>query len=257
MANDNLSDRDSARLFVGGLPYECSDEELRALVNQIQFQAPPKDCELLECRVLKERGCGYLRFSSWEAAKEAIEALNERQVSGWAQPLRAKWSTPKGSSEGGSDGWDRRSGGGNGRTMDKDWDQGRDRTARGGNSGGGRGDHDTPRDKESRGTHRGGGSARSSGGGDDHDSCRDNEDDVDRHRLFVGQLRKKVSQEEIEELFREFGRIESCHVLEDKGVAYVTFDRESEARRAIKALDGVSNHMSRGEGLNVQFAKKR
>ena len=69
----DVDDPDSARLFIGGLPNESTDHDLRLLVGQLQFRVRPKDCQLLECRVLEGRGCGYIRFSSWEAAEEAME----------------------------------------------------------------------------------------------------------------------------------------------------------------------------------------
>merc|ERR1712157_616436 len=53
-----------------------------------------------ECRALPGLGCGYLRFSSWEAASEALSALNERAVTGWPKPLSVKWATPKSQSSG-------------------------------------------------------------------------------------------------------------------------------------------------------------
>eukprot|EP00929_Paragymnodinium_shiwhaense_P063993 TRINITY_DN32020_c1_g1_i2.p1 TRINITY_DN32020_c1_g1~~TRINITY_DN32020_c1_g1_i2.p1 ORF type:complete len:160 (-),score=35.98 TRINITY_DN32020_c1_g1_i2:179-658(-) len=53
-------------------------------------------CQMLECRVLNGRGCGYIKFVAWEAAQEAIANLNDRSVAGWQLPLRVRWATPKG-----------------------------------------------------------------------------------------------------------------------------------------------------------------
>lgn len=94
-ADERQSDRDSARLFVGGLPHDCVDEDLASLANQLQFSVHPSGCRLLECRVLPGRGCGYLRYASWEAAEEAFAALQGRQVEGWTQVLRVQWAAPK------------------------------------------------------------------------------------------------------------------------------------------------------------------
>lgn len=88
-------DRDAARLFVGGLPYECTEEELRALIVQIPLIMPPDQGQLIECRVLSGRGCGYVRFSSWDAAAEILKALDQRAVTGWQKPLNVKWATKK------------------------------------------------------------------------------------------------------------------------------------------------------------------
>lgn len=98
-----VDDKDSCRLFVGALPVECTDEEFLALVNQVSFPGLAREaCQVLECRVLPGRGCGYIRFSSWEAAAEALSVLHERSVSGWPHPLRVRWAMPKsGASSGG------------------------------------------------------------------------------------------------------------------------------------------------------------
>eukprot|EP00927_Polykrikos_kofoidii_P027266 TRINITY_DN24056_c0_g2_i1.p1 TRINITY_DN24056_c0_g2~~TRINITY_DN24056_c0_g2_i1.p1 ORF type:complete len:604 (-),score=92.71 TRINITY_DN24056_c0_g2_i1:273-2084(-) len=85
----------AARLFVGGLPHDCNDEDLMSLVSQLSFTVSPENALLLECRVLTGRGCGYLRYSTVEAAEEAFAALQDRQVTGWQQPLRVQWATPK------------------------------------------------------------------------------------------------------------------------------------------------------------------
>ena len=42
----------------------------------------PADRKILECRVLPKRGCGYVRFSSWEAAEEARVELDNRTATG-------------------------------------------------------------------------------------------------------------------------------------------------------------------------------
>eukprot|EP00930_Biecheleria_cincta_P071479 TRINITY_DN58989_c0_g1_i1.p1 TRINITY_DN58989_c0_g1~~TRINITY_DN58989_c0_g1_i1.p1 ORF type:complete len:492 (+),score=74.76 TRINITY_DN58989_c0_g1_i1:57-1532(+) len=90
---------DDARLFLGGLPHECTDDELLLLIDQIPFDLPLSQSMITECRVLAGKGCGYLKFSSWEAATIALDALNDREVAGWAQPLRAKWAVPKSGSQ--------------------------------------------------------------------------------------------------------------------------------------------------------------
>lgn len=86
---------DDARLFLGGLPLQCTDDELLLLIDQIPFDLPHSQSMITECRVLTGKGCGYLKFSSWEAATIALDALNDREVAGWTQPLRASWAVPK------------------------------------------------------------------------------------------------------------------------------------------------------------------
>merc|ERR1719223_1359710 len=92
---DPRVDSQAARLFIGGLPTEVTDQELGDLVRQLQLQGPRHETEILECRVLPGRGCGYLRFGSWQVAEQCQQALDEREVNGWKKPLRAKWATPR------------------------------------------------------------------------------------------------------------------------------------------------------------------
>merc|ERR1712137_162197 len=97
------------QLFVGGLPHDCTDEDLKDLAQKLMLtsvstsEAPP----LLECRTLAGRGCGYLRFDSCEVAEETLHALNGHCVDGWSQALRVQWAetpgTQKAIGEGGAD----------------------------------------------------------------------------------------------------------------------------------------------------------
>lgn len=93
--NLDLSHRDACRLFIGSLPYECAEAELKALVDQVPFQPTTTGTVMLECRVLTGKGCGYVKFGSWEAAEECMDCLQDRMVDGWKMPLRLKWATPK------------------------------------------------------------------------------------------------------------------------------------------------------------------
>lgn len=97
--DDEEDSPDAARLFIGGLPKECSSEELGALLDQVVKSFRTKDFEILECRALVGKGCGYIRFSSWDAATECLEALDDRAVAGWPHPLRAKWAVKKSTDE--------------------------------------------------------------------------------------------------------------------------------------------------------------
>lgn len=222
------SSLDVNRLFIGGLPKECSDEELRALVDQISVSASGSD--LIECRTLVGRGCGYLRFASSRAAEEAIEALNDRRVNGWKDILRARWAEPKGTS-GGSE-------------VDPPTPQGA--------AGGG---HMTERriaDTRRR-------SARDVGARPEADEECGEDDGLDHRRLFVGQIQRRCDKERLYQVFEPFGWIEEFRFLEEKGVAYVSFDRAADATRALRELNGSTvDDISRGTGgLNVQFSKKR
>jgi len=64
--------------------------------------------------------------------------------------------------------------------------------------------------------------------------------------IYVGNLDFKVSENEMEELFTEFGTVSSCKLIIDKysgrskGFGFVTMDNEEEANKAISELNGTS-----------------
>lgn len=227
----NRAERDASRLFIGGLPSACSEEELAHLVNQLPLRASRSGRELVECRVLPGRGCGYVAFASREAASEALEELHDRQVKGWERPLRARWATP--------------TGGDRNPDYDRDLDRERDRSPvhalPNGRGGGGRVASRPTSDISLRGS---GGTVV---------------DGVDYRRLFVGQLQPmEGAHERLYALFESFGPLEECRYLERKGVAFVSFQHERDARDAMKGLNGSTvAGISRNDGLSVKYAQKR
>lgn len=62
--------------------------------------------------------------------------------------------------------------------------------------------------------------------------------------IYIGQLPYSVTEEEIRALFAEFGQLESVKIISDretgqsKGFGFVDMPSNSEADRAIKALNG-------------------
>eukprot|EP00406_Dinophysis_acuminata_P074259 CAMPEP_0179247440 /NCGR_PEP_ID=MMETSP0797-20121207/19612_1 /TAXON_ID=47934 /ORGANISM="Dinophysis acuminata, Strain DAEP01" /LENGTH=669 /DNA_ID=CAMNT_0020955063 /DNA_START=59 /DNA_END=2065 /DNA_ORIENTATION=- len=199
----------SARICINGLPEECSDDELRALVNQVPFEAPPKQCEILECWVVPRRGTGFVTFASVAAAEEAIEALDERQVSGWEEELRAEWAKPRNTPRNGYGGAPARDA--------------------------------SPQRPRGQQNGRGG-----------HDGEQPDDGDVDRSRLFIRQLRPWATTERIREVFEEHGRLEECRVVADKCIAYVRFAHQSDAKKALLALNGTEvQGVSRREGIDT------
>mmetsp|Transcript_74999 Transcript_74999/g.219704 ORF Transcript_74999/g.219704 Transcript_74999/m.219704 type:complete len:515 (+) Transcript_74999:58-1602(+) len=80
------------RLFISGLPAECIEDELVHLVNQLPLGGSQGGHELVECRILRGKGSGYVTFASREAASDALSELHDRQVKGWEQPLQARWA---------------------------------------------------------------------------------------------------------------------------------------------------------------------
>lgn len=246
-----MDDKDAARLFVGALPLECNDQELHALVSQVDFShlgLTHERTQLLECRALPGRGCGYIRFSSWEAATEALAVLNGRAVTGWPQPLRVKWAVPKSGNNSGGD----------------------DSSAAG----------PAPLDSRAKalrsllGPHKAKDFMRRHQVGSpaslaqhavapqpnlssEESSLR--AQGMDPLRLFVGQLtRDLVDPEQIRSLFESFGEVKHVRFLQDKGVAYVSFNDFASARMAMESLHHANvPGISRDLGLNIAFSKIR
>ena len=79
-------------------------------------------------------------------------------------------------------------------------------------------------------------------------------------KLFVGNLDFKVTRNELEALFKEFGPLKDVFVPVDRstsrprGFAFVEFESEADARRAISQLNG---HELSGRPLRVNEAEER
>ena len=64
--------------------------------------------------------------------------------------------------------------------------------------------------------------------------------------IYVGNLNYKVTEQDLNELFSEFGTVESAKVITDKysgrskGFGFVVMEDDSEAEEAINALNGKS-----------------
>jgi len=78
--------------------------------------------------------------------------------------------------------------------------------------------------------------------------------------LYVGNLAFGVTEENLKEIFSEFGEIESVHLIKDKfsgqskGFGFVEMPDNAEADKAIKALNGS---MQQGRPIKVNQAKPR
>eukprot|EP00927_Polykrikos_kofoidii_P033808 TRINITY_DN28657_c0_g1_i1.p1 TRINITY_DN28657_c0_g1~~TRINITY_DN28657_c0_g1_i1.p1 ORF type:complete len:569 (+),score=91.69 TRINITY_DN28657_c0_g1_i1:77-1783(+) len=246
----NFEERDAARLFVGGLPFSCTTEELRALIDQVLINLEPSMCQLTECRVLPDKGIGYVRFSSWEAAQESIAALNERSVSGWQLPLRVRWATPKhcvtgppgqpqvaSHSSSNSSGLAAVSGALQALLGTMHGSGGTKAEASQSLGGGGHGTYPSASDEESAIISQG----------------------MDPKKLFVGQLTRELTdQTALIRIFEAYGQIENFRWLEDKCVAYVQYSDFASASSALAALNGrVFPGVSREQGLNVKHSQLR
>ncbi len=62
--------------------------------------------------------------------------------------------------------------------------------------------------------------------------------------IYVGNLDFKVTEQNLNELFSQYGEVESAKIITDKyngrskGFGFVTMENDDEANEAIKALNG-------------------
>ncbi len=79
-------------------------------------------------------------------------------------------------------------------------------------------------------------------------------------KLYCGNLSYGVTSEELEELFSEFGSVESAQVISDrdtgrsKGFGFVEMSSDSEAQAAIS---GLNEKEHKGRPLTVNEARPR
>ncbi|VAX30864.1 RNA-binding protein [hydrothermal vent metagenome] len=78
--------------------------------------------------------------------------------------------------------------------------------------------------------------------------------------IYVGNLPYDVSEDELKELFSEFGEVSTVNIITDKfsgqskGFGFVEMPNDSEADEAIKALNGKE---IKGRNIKVNQAKPR
>ena len=79
-------------------------------------------------------------------------------------------------------------------------------------------------------------------------------------KLYVGNLTYRVSSSDLEQLFSQFGSVESAEVISDrdtgrsKGFGFVEMSTDNEARAAIEALNDQEHD---GRRLTVNEARPR
>lgn len=62
--------------------------------------------------------------------------------------------------------------------------------------------------------------------------------------IYVGNLNFKVDENDLEQVFAEYGEVSSCKIISDKysgrskGFAFITMDNDDEANTAIQELSG-------------------
>lgn len=78
--------------------------------------------------------------------------------------------------------------------------------------------------------------------------------------IYVGQLPYSVTEDELREMFTEFGEVESLNLIKDrfsgqsKGFGFVDMPNNSEADTAIKALN---KSMLKGREIKVNQAEQK
>jgi RNA recognition motif-containing protein len=78
--------------------------------------------------------------------------------------------------------------------------------------------------------------------------------------MYIGNLATMVTEEELEKMFAEFGEVASTKIITDrytkqsKGFGFVEMPNNSEADKAIKALNGTE---VKGKYLKISQAENR
>jgi cold-inducible RNA-binding protein len=87
-------------IYVGNLPWSCSDDELRELFEP--FGAVEGARIITDRETGRSRGFGFVQMASAEEAGKAIQALDGQDLGG--RPLKVNESQPK-PRDGGGRGW--------------------------------------------------------------------------------------------------------------------------------------------------------
>ena len=71
-------------------------------------------------------------------------------------------------------------------------------------------------------------------------------------KLYVGNLSYSVTNEQLQELFGNYGEVQSVNIIEGKGFGFVEFAETSQAESAMEALNG-----SEFEGRTMKIDEAR
>lgn len=71
-------------------------------------------------------------------------------------------------------------------------------------------------------------------------------------KLYVGNLSYSVTDDQLEQLFSEYGKVQSANVIGNKGFGFVELSSSTEADSAKEALDGSEFE---GRTLKIDEAK--
>ena len=72
------------------------------------------------------------------------------------------------------------------------------------------------------------------------------------NKLYVGNLSYSVTNEQLKELFSDYGEVREVNIIESRGFGFVEMSNQSEAEKAKEALDGSEFS---GRSLRVDEAR--
>lgn len=75
---------------------------------------------------------------------------------------------------------------------------------------------------------------------------------MDGGKLYVGNLSYSVTNEELKELFSQYGKVKQANVIEGKGFGFLEMSNSEDAEKAQKALNGAD---FKGRALRIEEAK--
>lgn len=75
---------------------------------------------------------------------------------------------------------------------------------------------------------------------------------MESRKLYVGNLKYSVTEEELRELFSRYGDVKNVRIIQNKGFGFVEFDTLEEAEKAKNATNGT---VFEGRAMRVEDAK--
>ncbi len=74
------------------------------------------------------------------------------------------------------------------------------------------------------------------------------------NRLYVGNLAYSITDDQLKELFTEYGEVKSVNIITGKGFGFVEMDSNDQAEAAKEALNGTEFE---GRTLRIDEARPR
>jgi RNA recognition motif-containing protein len=73
-------------------------------------------------------------------------------------------------------------------------------------------------------------------------------------KLFIGNLPYEITEEELNDLFSQYGEVKEVFAPRQKGYAFVTFANPEDAQ---KALEAMKDYELKGRKLNIDMARAK